>query len=81
MSIPIDLTITKTNKVNSFEIANIELVLNSYASLYVCLKNDDIIVETLFIKIEGEQYDNWGNDDQYIIDYVRNYIINYFVEQ
>jgi len=72
------ITITTVKTIDNFEIVNLEVVLNKSAQLYVCLKNDDIIVETLFIKIEGDDYDNWGDDDQYIIDYVRTYIFNYF---
>lgn len=72
------ITITTVKTIDNFEIVNLEVVLNSKASLYVYLKNNEDVVLGEHITIEGDDYNNWGNDDQYIIDYVRNYIINYF---
>ena len=77
MENPINLTITKTNTITSFEIHQMNVLLNTSAELYVCLKNaDNNIVVNEYIKIEGADYDNWLDDDQYIIDFVRNYITN-----
>ena len=77
MENPINLTITKTNTITSFEIHQMNVLLKTSAELYVCLKNaDNNIVVNEYIKIEGADYDNWLNDDQYIIDFVRNYITN-----
>lgn len=77
MENPINLTITKTNTVTSFEIHQMNILLHTSAELYVCLKNaDKNIVTNEYIKIEGSDYDNWLDDDQYIIDFVRNYITN-----
>ena len=76
MENPINLTITKTNTITSFEIHQMNVLLNTSAELYVCLKNaDNNIVVNEYIKIEGADYDNWLNDDQYIIDFVKNYIL------
>jgi len=73
----INLTITKTNSITSFEIHQMSVVLNTSTEMYVYLKNaDDNIVANEYIKIEGDDYDNWLDDDQYIIDFVRNYITN-----
>lgn len=73
----INLTITKTNSITSFEIHQMSVVLNTSTEMYVYLKNaDDNIVANEYIKIEGDDYDNWVDDDQYIIDFVRNYITN-----
>lgn len=77
MENPINLTITKTNTVTSFEIHQMNILLHTSAELYVCLKNaDKNIVTNEYIKIEGSDYDSWLDDDQYIIDFVRNYITN-----
>lgn len=77
MENPINLTITKTNTITSFEIHQMNVLLKTSAELYVCLKNaDNNIVVNEYIKIEGADYDNWLDDDQYIIDFVRNYITN-----
>ena len=76
MENPINLTITKTNTITSFEIHQMNVLLKTSAELYVCLKNaDNNIVVNEYIKIEGAYYDNWLDDDQYIIDFVKNYIL------
>lgn len=68
------ITITTVKSINNFEIVNLEVVLNSKATLYVYLKNDDDVVLGEHIMIEGDDYANWGSDDGYVINYVKNYI-------
>ena len=54
---------------SKIEISVMEVVLNSHANLSVrfldenggFLKHEDV-------KIEGDEYDAWGLDDQYLID-------------
>lgn len=70
------ITITTVKTINNFEIVNLEVVLNSRATLYVYLKNDNEVVLGEHITIEGDDYANWGSDDSYIINYVRNYILS-----
>jgi len=74
MENPINLTIIKTNNITSFEIRDMYVVLNHSARVTVYLKSGDTIVDSDNIKIEGDDYDKWLDDDQYIIDYVKNYI-------
>ena len=68
------ITITTVKTIDNFEIVNLEVVLNSRASLYVYLKNNEDVVTGEHITIEGDDYNNWGSDDSYIIEYVKNYI-------
>ena len=68
------ITITSVKTVNNFVIDNIKVELNKYAIVQVLLKNDDEYVMFESLQIEGADYANWGSDDQYIIDYVKNYI-------
>ena len=69
---PIIVTTTKT--ITSFEIMDINVELNSSAKLYIYLKNDDEIIYFENIILNGTDYDNWGSDDTYIVNYITNYI-------
>ena len=75
------ITITTVKTINNFEILNIEVILNSRATLYVYLKNDDDVVLGEHITIEGDDYANWGSDDEYIFDYVKNYITSKYTRR
>ena len=68
------ITITSVKTVNNFVIDDIKVELNKYAIVQVLLKNGDEYVMFESLKLEGDDYANWGSYDQYIIDYVRNYI-------
>lgn len=62
-------TITKTNTITSVRINRIDIVLNTSATISYQLLNDlDQPVSGDFIRLEGEDYQNWGKDDTYIID-------------
>lgn len=75
------ITITTVKTINNFEILNIEVILNSRATLYVYLKNDDDVVLGEHITIEGDDYANWGSDDSYITNYVKNYITSKYTSR
>lgn len=65
---PKDIVTTRT--INSIEIAEIMVQLNTSAKVIVKLldENGDLInVEVL--TISETEYTDWGNDDQYIIDW------------
>ena len=66
------LTIVKTNIVNSFKIEMINLVLFESATFRILFFNDvNELLEIKIVAIENENYLNWKNDDQYIIDYIK----------
>lgn len=55
----------------SFMVRVQELVLNKSATLLITLFNDKeqpVIADG--VKLEGDAYNAWSNDDNYIIDYV-----------
>jgi len=53
------------------EIAVAELVLNSHVEIVVAYFNSNgNIIDNKFIKIQGEEYNNWGLDDGYLVDLV-----------
>ena len=69
--------ITKTDitTLTSFEINSVSVKLNQSAEVLVYLKNsDNVIVASEMVVIEGTDYQAWGNDDQYIVNYINNYL-------
>ena len=73
----IDPPIPKTKNYNiaSFSVSVINLILFTSVSLSVIFFGDDkAVVDTKLITLKDDDYVKWNNDDQYIIDYVKNYI-------
>lgn len=63
--------ITKTSNVTSIEIEAATLELDRSARFPVRLLDENMnLVDIEIITIEGEEYDNWGSDDSYIIDII-----------
>ena len=51
------------------EIILSEVVLNSHATIVVHLLDaNGNLLDNKFVKIEGEEYDNWSSDDNYIVN-------------
>jgi hypothetical protein len=66
---------TTITTLTSFEINSVSVKLNQSAEVLVYLKNsDNVIVASELVVIEGADYKNWGNDDQYIIEFINNFI-------
>jgi hypothetical protein len=92
MTTEIDLLTTKqrliTQSFDSFKIVSIFIHLDSKADINVHLllshleeRHDRTIkiydfVSEITVILEGEDYNNWGNDDSYIINYISNYVMN-----
>ena len=68
---PFDKIVTKV--IYSFEIQNTEITLFNSAKIRVNLLNEQKnIVDVSIVILEGDDYNNWGNDDNYIINFVAN---------
>ena len=53
------------------ELSVSELVLNSYVIIVVSYFNSNgNLIHNEYVKIEGEEYNNWGLDDQYLVNLV-----------
>ena len=66
---PFDQVTTKV--ITSFSVNVNNLVLNTSASLTVQLYDqNEMLVDIKMIQIKGEDYTNWSNNDEYIINYV-----------
>lgn len=52
--------------INNVEIRVINLSLGKYVDVNAILKQDSNFVSSQNFRIQGEEYDNWGNDDEYL---------------
>ena len=60
----------KTYNVNNVEVLVTGLKLGTQVELNVLLKSGIEVVESRRINISGEEYDNWGQSDEYLINLV-----------
>jgi len=66
---PIDKTTTQT--IVRFSLDIIELLLNQSATFRVSLYNaNDKVVDTKFVTLDGMNYTNWGNHDEYVVQFI-----------
>lgn len=67
--VPFDKTTTQT--IVRFDLDIIELQLYASATFRVlCYDINDKLIDTKFVELEGNAYNNWGNDDEYVVQYV-----------
>jgi len=66
--IPKDITTTNTITKIKIEVESIEL--NTKAKFRVFLFSDDNLVKIEYVELTNNDYENWGNDDNYIINYI-----------
>jgi hypothetical protein len=70
-----DKTITTSRVVKSMEIDSIEVKLNESARMIVKLLDENGgLVNVEVINLTGDDYLNWGDNDQYVIDYALNHL-------
>jgi len=62
---------------NRFKIKDFQLKLNESVSIIILLYpvNPEQSVECRTIVIEGQDYDAWGNDDAYVINFIKNKLL------
>jgi hypothetical protein len=75
ISVPIEnFIIVTTNIVTSFKVQVIGLHLFTCVDLTVYLfDSNNNVVKCECLKISGNDYNSWTNNDEYIINYVANY--------
>ena len=52
--------------INNVEMRIINLSLGKYVDVNAVLKQNNNFISSQNFRIQGEEYDNWGNDDQYL---------------
>jgi len=70
-TIPIeDFIYTRESTVNNIQIRVMNVELYKSVSVYVMLFSDKTVVDTKNFLLTGDDYTSWGNDDDYIVNYV-----------
>jgi hypothetical protein len=77
--INLDTPLIKTQVIeyNRFKIKNFDLKLNEKVSIIILLYpvNPEHTVEARTIVMDGDDYTNWGNDDSYVINFIKSKLI------
>jgi hypothetical protein len=75
----LDTPLIKTQVIeyNRFKIKNFDLKLNQSVSIIILLYpvNPEHIVECRTIVMDGDDYNNWGNDDSYVIEFIKQKLL------
>jgi hypothetical protein len=66
--------VTKTFHVDRFEYKVMTMELNKSISLMITLFSDTTFIKACMLLIEGELYDAWGEQDEYIVDIIKRNI-------
>jgi hypothetical protein len=67
------LVITKSFTYTHFKIKDIIITLNQTAKFIVILYGDDNDVQEILMN--ETEYANWGNDDSYVIDFIKQKLV------
>jgi hypothetical protein len=67
-----DYTFVQTSVINNIQINILKVELFKGMTLSVNLLSNNKIIDSKIMTISGDEYSNWGNDDNYIINLVLN---------
>lgn len=56
--------------INNVDLQIINLDLTKYVDVMVMFKHDQKFLKSQTVRIEGAEYDAWGNNDEYLINLV-----------
>jgi hypothetical protein len=65
--------VIKTFTYTEFAIKDIIITLNKSAKFIVILYGDD--TDVVDIEMTTEEYQNWGSDDDYVIQFIKNKLV------
>jgi hypothetical protein len=65
-----DFPYVVSNTINNVRISVGQVILFKSIHINALLLQDNNLVESKFFTITGDEYANWSNDDQYIVDLV-----------
>jgi len=71
ISIPVyskEIIITKT--INNVIIRIINMKLQEFANISAVVRHNDDFIRNYTFHLDGEDYNQWGSNDDFIIDYV-----------
>ena len=62
-------------RVAKFDIVNLNITLFSQATMTAVLYNaDDVLLDTLYLTLAGQEYLDWNSDDEYLVNWVAQQI-------
>jgi len=64
-------TILVSKKIGIF-VVNLELFVSVSLDVHFYSEDENSVIDVKHLKLEGEDYNNWSNDDSYIVTYVMN---------
>lgn len=67
------VTVTTVTVITKFTVKSLEVKLTQSANILVDLldKNDNY-AGTEYLEISGDDYANWGSDDDYLVNWIKN---------
>ena len=71
----IDVPIEKTFRIVAFRIRVVSVILKQYAIVRIVLEkecNGQKTIENKELILDGDDYLNWGSDDDYLIEWVKS---------
>ncbi len=71
ISIPVyskEIIITKT--INNVIIKVINMKLQEFVNISAVVRHNDDFIQNYTFHLEGEDYNQWGSNDNFIVDYV-----------
>jgi len=67
------ITVTTTTVIDKFVIQRVEVKLKESAGIMIDLvDNTGNYAGTRYLTMSGEDYANWGSDDDYLINWIKN---------
>ena len=81
VSVNLDIPIVQNVEILGFEVSVIGVQLGVSARLAVrlnCMLDGNPFMQYKEYVIEGEEYSNWGSDDNYVVELVRNKLVAQF---
>lgn len=66
--------ITITHNIVKYRYFTYELKLNEYVEFCIMFYTEQGRIATTYLKVSGEQYNQWGDDDDYIKNLIENNI-------
>tara|TARA_R100001163_G_C5046584_1_gene183830 strand:- start:747 stop:1025 length:279 start_codon:yes stop_codon:yes gene_type:complete len=68
---------TKTYTISNYSFAILSVIPNVKANIQILINDDRKETHEVYnCCIEGEEYNAWGNDDTYIEEWIKNYVLN-----
>lgn len=69
-SVTINKVETVTTVYTSYEILEVKVIPFQSCAISILLSSDNGLRKIINLRMDGEDYTNWNDDDQYLIDWI-----------